>query len=94
MTSPIDWPTRLQDDGFLEAAGSGLHTTKRWQAAMSRAALRLHVEGESLIDLRIPITVALLETYGDVTEEALADAVAIMLRIESAELSAQIAKLG
>jgi hypothetical protein len=93
MTRMIDWPRRLERDGFLESTSAGLHTTKRWQAAMSRAALRLHTEGETLSDLRVPIAAALIEVYDDVSDEALAEAVTVMLRIESTELSASIGRL-
>lgn len=93
MTRITDWSHRLERDGYLETTNAGVQTTKRWQAAMSRAALRLHTEGETLTDLRVPIAAALLEAYEDVSDDSLADAVTLMLRIEASELSASIGKL-
>lgn len=93
MPDPIDWAVRLERDGYLERAGEGLRTTKRWQAAMSRAALELYSAGETLTDLRVPIAAALADCYADAPVEELADAVAVMLRIEAAELSVSIGRL-
>jgi hypothetical protein len=93
MSDPIDWVARLERDGYLERAHDGLRTTKRWQAAMSRAARELYVAGETLTDLRVPIAAALVECYADARAEDLADAVGVMLPIETAELSMSIAKL-
>lgn len=93
MPDPIDWAVRLERDGYLERTSDGWHTTKRWQAAMSRAALDLYSAGETLTDLRVPIAAALVDCYSDAPAEELADAVGLMLRIESAELSTSIGKL-
>jgi hypothetical protein len=80
--------TRLLTDGLLLSAESGLRSTRRWHAAMSRAALRLVRAGLDGDDLRLPIAAALIEIYGDELDDAaIADAVAIMLPIELAELA-------
>jgi hypothetical protein len=79
---------RLLADGLLLSAESGLRSTRRWQAAMARAALRLIRAGLDGDDLRVPIATALIELYGDeLDDRAIADAVEIMLPIEMAELA-------
>lgn len=87
-------PERL-DDLLAELASRGLlrtvdgrpRTTARWQAAMSRAALRLMSLGDPGDDLRLPITVALLDVYGDsLSAEGLARRVEALLPIEAREL--------
>lgn len=89
----MNWALRLERDGYLERTGDGLHTTRRWQAAMSRAALELYAAGETLTDLRVPIAAALVDCYGDARIDELAEAVGVMLRIETAELSASAASV-
>lgn len=77
----------LERDGLLRREQAVLRTTKRWQAAMARAALRLYRAGEDSDDLRIPIAAALFELYGpDVMRERMAELVEAMLPIEAAEL--------
>jgi len=93
MTDTIDWLERLELDGFVERTVDGVQTTKRWQAAMSRAALQMYQYGETLTDLRVPIAAALIERYEGLDAATLADAVALMLKIESAELARNIGKL-
>jgi len=79
------WLTAFETDGLLRREGASLRTTKRWQAAMMRAALRLY--GAAREDLRAPIAAALFDFYGDeIDDESLADAVCAMLPIEAAEL--------
>jgi|HubBroStandDraft_6_1064221.scaffolds.fasta_scaffold69528_3 hypothetical protein len=79
---------RLLADGLLRRAESGLRSTRRWQAAMARAALRLLGAGQDGDDLRVPIASALIEIYGDdLDDEAVADAIAVMFPIELSELS-------
>jgi hypothetical protein len=78
----------LERDGLLRREGASLRTTRRWQAAMSRAAFRLlRAESDDGADLRVPITVALLELYGDeLTDRELARVVEAILPIEAREL--------
>ncbi len=78
---------RLETDGFIERREDGFRTTRPWQRAMARAAVRLYEAGDPGDDLRVPIAVALLERYqSSVDDEALADFVEAMLPIESAAL--------
>ncbi len=78
---------RLAADGLLRREGDRYRTTRKWQAAMARAALRLYGVNDRRSDLRVPITVALMDIYGATLPDAeLADAVEAMLRIEAAEL--------
>ena len=78
---------RLTRDGLLYWTGGVHRTTRRWQAAMARAALRLQREGsDDGSDLRIPLALALLEFYVDEPEEVLVDMVEVLLPIEAAEL--------
>jgi hypothetical protein len=83
-----DLRSRLIADGLLRQADADLRTTRRWQGAMARAALRLVQIGTDGDDLRVPIAAALIEIYGDtLDDEAVADAIAIILPIELAELA-------
>jgi len=84
---------RLQADGLVRIEGSRHRTTRRWQGAMARAALRLLHAGETADDLRVPIVSALLELYGnDLTDLELARLVEAMAPIEAAELAPSIAR--
>jgi hypothetical protein len=76
---------RLEADGLLARAGDGdvLATTRKWQGAMARAALRLYGAGDPGHDFRVPIASALLEIYeSQVADEELAAMVEAMLPIE------------
>lgn len=74
---------RLEQDGLAVREGDDLRTTRKWQSAMARAALRLYEGGDPGEDLRVPIASALLEIYGArVEDEALAALVEAMLPIE------------
>ena len=77
---------RLEADGLVRFEGDQLHTTRRWQAAMARAALVLRDSDDPSDDLRVPIALALLGLYGETLDEiVVADLVAVMLPIELAE---------
>lgn len=84
---------RLEADGLAtrdQRKGDQLRTTRRWQGAMARAALRLYEAGDPGHDLRVPIAAALLELYGaDLEDEALAGLVEAMLPIEVKALGLQ-----
>lgn len=69
----------LVADGVLRDAGRRLEPTRRWQAAMARAALRLLVQGAPDRDLRLPIAVALAELLPSCSDAELADRVEAML---------------
>ena len=74
---------RLDADGLVIRESQDLRTTRRWQAAMARAALRLYEAGDPGHDLRVPIAAALLDIYGsDLEDEELARLVEAMLPIE------------
>jgi len=84
--TPLD---RLEHDGLIrrDQAGQALRTTKRWQAAMARAALRFLRTDEGGDDLRVPVVAALLELYGpETSNDQIADYLEAMLPIEAAEL--------
>ncbi len=77
---------RLAADNLLRREGDAYRTTRRWQAAMARAAVRLYERGGGY-DLRVPIALALVEIYGaDTPDEQLATLVEVMLPIETAEV--------
>lgn len=74
---------RVEESGLAVRVGGVLRTTRRWQGAMARAALRLYEGRDPGDDLRVPIASALLELYGDQAEdEELAALVEAMLPIE------------
>ena len=81
--------SRLEADGLLAREGDGevLRTTRRWQGAMARAALRLYHAGDPGHDLRVPIAAVLVEIYqSQVPDEDLAAMVEAVLPIELAAL--------
>ena len=78
---------RLEADGFIVQREQSWTTSRRWQQAMARAAVRLYEAGDPGEDLRVPIALAMLETYaGTLEDEALAQLIETMLPIESASL--------
>jgi hypothetical protein len=79
---------RLEADGLAAKLERGLpRTTRRWQAAMARAAMHLYEAGDAGSDLRVPIAAALLEIYGKTLgDDELADLVEAMLPIEARSL--------
>jgi hypothetical protein len=78
----------LESDDLISRDGDRVRTTARWQAAMTRAALRLQRSGAPWRDLRLPIASALLERYPEATDEELAALIEAMLPVEEAELAA------
>ena len=81
---------RLQTDGLITPDGGSLHTTKRWQGAMARAALRLYAARDPGQDLRVPVVHAMLEFYPEAPDEELAALVEAMLPVELAALGGRI----
>jgi hypothetical protein len=79
---------RLESDGLAVKHERGpLRTTRRWQAAMARAAMHLYEAGDAGSDLRVPIARALIEIYGMcLGDDELADLVEAMLPIEARSL--------
>jgi len=86
MPDPGETLLRLEDDGLVLRQGGEHRTTRRWQAAMARAATRLYGQGDPGNDLRVPIAVALVELYPEAPAEELAGCVEALLPIELAEL--------
>jgi hypothetical protein len=77
----------LISHGYLFFEGTRLRTTRRWQAALARAALRLRRANAPWTDLRLPIAAALAEGHGQLSDEALAVLVEAMVPVEERELS-------
>lgn len=78
---------RLEADGFIVRAGQRWTTSRRWQQAMARAAIKLYGEGDEGEDLRVPIALAMVEKYSrTLDDEMLAPLVEAMLPIETASL--------
>jgi hypothetical protein len=74
---------RLETDGLVARDHGELRTTRKWQGAMARAAVRLYRAGDPGHDLRVPIAAALLEVYPSaVGDEELAELVEAMLPVE------------
>lgn len=86
---------RLIDLQAVRSDGGSLRTTRRFQAAMARAAAELAREGDDRFDLRIPVAAALLALHaasgssegGPPSDELLASLVALVLPIEARELA-------
>jgi hypothetical protein len=81
---------RFAADDLLRREGDAYRTTRRWQAAMARAAVQLYERGgeeRAKEDLRVPIALALVEIYGaDTPDETLATWIETLLPIEEAEV--------
>ena len=78
---------RLQADGFVVETEQRLRTSRSFQRAMAKAAVKLYDDDDPGEDLRVPIALALLEAYGGaIDDETLASLVEAMLPIESASL--------
>jgi hypothetical protein len=84
---------RVPDDATLEALRAAdlvavdagrVRTTRRWQAAMARAAARLLLDGAPF-DLRLPVAGALVELV-QVDDETLVRYVEAMVAVESGAL--------
>jgi hypothetical protein len=82
----LDAIAALEAAGLLESSPAGLRTTRRWHAAMSRAASRLHESGAPWMDLRLPVVAALAELVPS-DDETLVRYAAAMLAVESGELT-------
>lgn len=84
-SAPLD---RLEADGLVRFEPGGRpRTTRKWQAAMARAAFHLYGAGDDASDLRVPIAHAVVEIYGmDTSDEEIASVVEAMLPIEEREL--------
>jgi hypothetical protein len=81
-----DAVAELEAAGLLESTTEGPRTTRRWQAAMARAASRLYEVGAPWTDLRLPVVAALIELV-PADDETLVRYTATMLTVESRELT-------
>ncbi len=87
---------RLIELGVVGSDGTPLRTTRRFQAAMARAAADLVRANEERFDLRIPVAAALLELHSsraeggqrgqELSDDELARLVELVLPIEAHEL--------
>ena len=79
---------RLAADELIRETEGRWRTTRRWQAAMMRAARRLSDEGDRGDDLRVAVAAALLELYGDALDDSeVSRLVVAILPIEQRELA-------
>ena len=93
MPEPDDvWLDRLFADGLVRRDGDVVRTTRRWQGAMARAALRLLDCARDGDDLRLPIAYALVELYGELDDEDITRAVGAILPIEAGEIARATAR--
>jgi hypothetical protein len=76
----------LEAEGLVARDAAGVRPTRRWQAAMARAALRLAAGAAPWTDLRLPIAVALLELRADLPDAEVARRVEALLPIEARAL--------
>jgi hypothetical protein len=84
---------QLECDGLLRVEGERRRTTRRWQAAMSRAAWTLLCAGDDGCDgdLRAPIALALIELYGEsIDDDDLARVTELLVPIEARELGLRV----
>jgi hypothetical protein len=86
MQPASDVLARLEADGLIRREGERYRSTRRWQAAMARAAFHMYGTGDQGGDLRVPIVRALLEVYGDLPDLEIVRFVEQLLPIEAAEL--------
>jgi len=78
---------RFEADGLIVRGAQRWKTSRRWQQAMARAAVKLYDQGDQGDDLRVPIALAIVEIYSStLDDETLAELVEAMLPIEAASL--------
>ncbi len=85
---------RLAVDGLIVEVAGHWRTTRRWQAAMMRAALWLQQHGDASEDLRVPVIIALTHLYGDLSDDELSRLVVAILPIEERELQPAMSRSG
>jgi len=84
----LEVAARLEADGLIRREGEGYRTTRRWQAAMARAAFHLVRTSDGGGDLRLPIAYALVDLYGtELANSDMARFIEALLPIELAELN-------
>lgn len=83
-TSQVEALDALARSGLVALSDSGWHTTRRWQAAMMRAASKLVGSAPGDEDLRVPVAMALVELLGeDIADEDLAVYIGAVLQLEA-----------
>ncbi len=86
--------TRLRSAKLLRLRNGSVRPTRRWQAAMARAALHLYAKGDPGEDLRVAIVTALVDVLGkSVPDDELVDMVETMLPLQAQDLGVQVAGL-
>jgi hypothetical protein len=73
----------LEADGLVTRDGGGVRPTRRWRAAIARAARRLALENAPW-DPRLPVAVALVELRGDLPDAEIARRVEALLPLDPA----------
>ena len=76
----------LEAEGLVSRDDAGVKPTRRWRAAMARAARRLALEHAPWKDLRLPIAVALVELRSNLSDQGIARRVEALLPLEAAGL--------
>ena len=89
LTDP-DVVAALEADGLVERDGNGLCASRRFRAALARAAARLEREGAPWRGLRLPIAVALVELRAELPDLELARRVEVLLALEEAYLPSHV----
>jgi|GEM_PF-6969742 len=78
--------SELARSGLVELSADGAIATRRWRAALSRAALAMIQQHGDTDDPRFPIALALYRIYGDRESDGkLADKVEVMLSLQERE---------
>jgi hypothetical protein len=78
---------RLEADGLVRREDGAARTTRRWQAAVARAALRLLAAGAPAEDLRLPVATAMIELYPGCSDLEIAELVEAIAPVEARELA-------
>jgi hypothetical protein len=78
---------RLAAEDLIRFEGERTRTTKRWQAAMARAAFGLQRAGAPFKDLRLPVIAALVDRFPEATDDEIADLAETMIAVEEQELA-------
>jgi hypothetical protein len=84
----------LEAAQLVVLADAGPRVTKRWRAALARAALELAQSGCDRDDMRLPIALALYRIFGDTDSDGLAAKVDAILSIHRGEFEALRAQVG
>jgi hypothetical protein len=78
---------RLAAADLIRFEGERTRTTKRWQAAMARAAFGLQRAGAPFKDLRLPVIATLVDRFPEATDDEIADLAETMIAVEEQELA-------